>query len=300
MGALVLATLAGACGDDAPDETGAELADLESRIDELADLEGRLARVEVELDGMTATTAAADEPTPPAAADEDEEASGPPHWDYAEAATWGDLDAAYAACGTGAEQSPVDLTQPASQPIADAVVSYVPSAASVTDNGHTVQVNVAAGGSAVIDGASYDLVQFHFHAPSEHTIDGAHSPAEMHLVHADADGNLAVLGVMIVEGADDPIAARILAAVPGVGEEAALDEPLDPSALLPDYLMAYRYPGSLTTPPCSEGVVWSVLQLPVTWGAAQIAELRSHFIEANNRPTQPLNERVLRLDSTPD
>lgn len=257
-----------------------------------------------------------------------------PHWDYAGAEHWGELADEFATCGTGTEQSPIDLTQPVVSVIDDAVVDYRPSAASVTDNGHTVQVNFADGGTAVVDGSEYDLLQFHFHAPSEHTVDGEHSPVEGHLVHADEDGNLAVIGVMIVaaetadeaesepaevedastDGHDDDAAdaaddfdagaasaliGQVLASVPAPGEEVALDEPVDASDLLPEYLMAYRYPGSLTTPPCSEGVTWSVLVQPITWTVDQIEALESFFVEENNRPVQPLNERELLVDIAP-
>ncbi|MDY7106731.1 MAG: carbonic anhydrase family protein [Actinomycetota bacterium] len=301
----------------------------------------------------------------------------PPHWDYAGAEHWGELADEFATCGTGTEQSPIDLTRPVVTVIDDAVVDYVPSAATVTDNGHTVQVNFADGGTATVDGVEYELLQFHFHAPSEHTVDGEHSPVEGHLVHADQDGNLAVIGVMIVEeepvaeeptvedpvadgvdvedgvdeeadaseadvvedetssdgavdvssaagtGADDPDVAdesladveeepvfdpdaasalieRVLVAVPEPGEEVALDEPVDATDLLPEYRMAYRYAGSLTTPPCSESVTWSVLVQPITWTAEQIATLESFFVEENNRPVQPLNERELLVDIVPD
>ena len=169
----------------------------------------------------------------------------------------------------------------------------------MTDNGHTVQVNLTAAGTAMIDGHEYALEQFHFHAPSEHTVDGVHSPVEAHFVHADADGNLAVIGVMIVEGAPHPLFDAIIAAIPGNEEEAPLSVQVDARTLMPTTLMAYRYPGSLTTPPCTEGVTWSVLQEPITWSPEQVAALVSHFEEPNNRPEQALNYRELQLDLAP-
>jgi carbonic anhydrase len=234
-----------------------------------------------------------------APADAEHAAGEAPHWGYADAEHWGELADEFATCGTGVEQSPIDLTRATPAVIADAELAYVPAAATVTDNGHTVQVNLTAAGTAVVDGHEYSLKQFHFHAPSEHTVDGVHSPVEAHFVHADAEGNLAVIGVMIVEGAPHPLFDAILAAIPGNEEEAPLTMQVDARTLMPATLMAYRYPGSLTTPPCSEGVTWSVLQEPITWSPEQVAGLVSHFEEPNNRPEQALNYRELQLDLGP-
>ena len=221
------------------------------------------------------------------------------HWGYADAEHWGELAGEFATCSTGVEQSPIDLTRASPSVIADAELAYVPADATVTDNGHTVQVNLTTAGTAMIDGREYTLEQFHFHAPSEHTVDGVHSPVEAHFVHADAEGNLAVIGVMIVEGAPHPLFDAIIAAVPGNEEEAPLSVQVDARTLMPTTLMAYRYPGSLTTPPCTEGVTWSVLQEPITWSPEQVAALVSHFEEPNNRPEQALNYRELQLDLAP-
>ena len=120
------------------------------------------------------------------------------------------------------EQSPIDLTAATMASIDDASLTYTPAAATVTDNGHTVQVNLTNAGSAVVDGNEYQLAQFHFHAPSEHTVDGVHSPVEAHFVHKDAAGNLAVIGVMIIEGDANPLFDEVIANIPAAGEEAAL------------------------------------------------------------------------------
>jgi carbonic anhydrase len=221
------------------------------------------------------------------------------HWGYADADHWGELAAEFATCGAGMEQSPIDLTAATMASIDDASLTYAPAAATVTDNGHTVQVNLANAGSAVVDGDEFELAQFHFHAPSEHTVDGVHSPVEAHFVHKDADGNLAVIGVMIIEGPPHPMFDEIIANVPAAGEEVPLPSQVDARTLMPANLMAYRYSGSLTTPPCSEGVTWSVLHEPITWSAEQVTALAAHFAEPNNRPLQPLNYRELRIDVTP-
>lgn len=221
-----------------------------------------------------------------------------PHWSYADAEHWGHLVDEFATCNTGAEQSPIDLTKAAPVAIDDAQLAYHPSAATIVNNGHTVQVNLADAGTATIDGHEYTLVQFHFHAPSEHTVDGEHTPVEVHFVHKDAEGKLAVIGVMVLTGAAHEGFGPVVAASPSDSTEVPLAEPIDVRALLPVHLSAYRYAGSLTTPPCSEGVTWSVLVEPIRWSAAQVKQLSAHFAEPNNRPVQPVGERTLRLDTS--
>jgi carbonic anhydrase len=220
----------------------------------------------------------------------------PTAWSYADAERWGELDPAFATCGTGMEQSPIDLLAAEMTSIPDPELAYEPAAATVTHTGHTVEVELMSAGTATIDDASYELVQVHFHAPSEHTIEGVRAPVEAHLVHRDAAGRFAVIGVMVVEGAADPHVDEILANVPAPHERVPLPTPIDARSLLPAGLMAYRYSGSLTTPPCTEGVAWSVLTQPVSWSREQIAALVAHIPEPNNRPLQPLDYRILRLD----
>lgn len=317
-GALVLAAIAPACGGAAPEaaagaaetESPAVNSDLVNIAIRLGELERRVEALEGggPADGETGTDeeSGAPEGTEPPGTDEhgaepadDADHAATPHWGYADAEHWGEMAAEFATCSIGSEQSPIDLTKATPASIEDADLSYVPAAASVTDNGHTVQVDLTDAGTAVVDGHEYALEQFHFHAPSEHTVDGVHSPVEAHFVHADADGNLAVIGALIVEGEADPVFDAIIAAIPAVGEHAELPTMIDARALLPDALMAYRYHGSLTTPPCSEGVTWSVLQQPITWSAEQVTALTAHLAEANNRPIQALNDRELQVDLVP-
>lgn len=307
--ALVLGVLAlTACGTASD---GAEEADpVADALDEISDRLGKLEGLEsriVLLEQKVAETATA-EHEPETGAEEPGDSDGAeheaaeheaPHWGYADADHWGELAAEFATCGTGTEQSPIDLTRAVVAEIDDADLAYQASAATVTDNGHTVQVDFADGGTATVDGHEYALKQFHFHAPSEHTVDGEHSPVEAHFVHADADGALAVIGVMVVEGDANPLFDSILASIPATGEHAPLPAELDASELLPPRLMAYRYPGSLTTPPCSEGVTWSVLAEPISWSTDQVTALTSRLAEPNNRPVQPLNDRELRIDIAP-
>jgi len=164
----------------------------------------------------------------------------------------------------------------------------------VIDNGHTIQVNYDAGSTVVVDGTSYELKQYHFHAPSEHTVDGQHFPMEMHLVHQSPGGKLAVLGVFIDEGDHNAAFEPVLSNLPDeVGEEIHHENvTVNIDDLIPPSPTTYRYPGSLTTPPCSEGVSWFVDIEPIELSAEQIAQFKANFY-GNNRPVQPLNDRTV-------
>lgn len=300
--AAALAGVAAACGSAqaAPGYvTEEEYTELAERVDRLEDAvigEYSADAAADSHDGEAGTDSHGEESHGEATADtshEEEEAhAAGPHWTYAEAASWGELGEEYAACGTGHEQSPIDLTRPVLSDQAEPKGSWHAAPATITDNGHTVQIDVPDGGTLVVDDHEYTLVQFHFHGPSEHTIDGEHAPVEVHFVHADAEGRLAVLGVLVAEGEAHAGYEQVLAELPAEGEKLELGD-VDVSTLMPKRMLAYRYPGSLTTPPCSEGVAWSVLAWPVTWSAAQIEHLTAHFHEANNRPVQPMHEREL-------
>ena len=215
-----------------------------------------------------------------------------PHWTYDEAAHWGDLSPDFQVCGLGAEQSPIDLVDPVPAELGDVAVKWQPKGGVVVNNGHTIQVNTEAGSAADIAGKSYDLLQFHFHHPSEHTVAGAAHAMEAHFVHRAADGGLAVLGVFLVPGAENGTLARVWGKVPDEEGEAELDGALDLSTLLPSDRAYYRYAGSLTTPPCSETVLWTVFANPVEVSDAQIAAFAALY-PMNARPIQDLNRRFL-------
>lgn len=217
------------------------------------------------------------------------------HWGYVGVegpANWGRLDAGFVLCAAGREQSPINIPANAPQMGTNLEFAYQDSAVNILNNGHTIQVNVDEGSSVTIEGEPYDLKQFHFHAGSENTLAGEQLPMEMHLVHADANGNLAVVAVMLSEGAEneafravfDNFPDREAAAAPVAGVTInALD-------LLPSQQSYYRFDGSLTTPPCSEGVKWHVMAEPVELSAAQIAQFTAIY-NNNFRPVQPMNER---------
>jgi carbonic anhydrase len=185
------------------------------------------------------------------------------HWSYADPRNWG-ADGAYPACSIGGEQSPIDLTGAVRAEIEPPAVSWRPQAFSVVNNGHTIQANASPGGFATSAGRKYELQQFHFHTPSEHTLDGKQSAMEAHFVHAGESGNLMVIGVFLEPGGQDanPTFSALIAAAPKDEGEVVLNAAIDPASLLPKARHFFRYEGSLTTPPCSEVVEWNVFAAP--------------------------------------
>ena len=222
-------------------------------------------------------------------------------------AHWGTISAKFAACSSGRAQSPIDIVAPARRATPDAMVlRFAPTSlrivhhdhvADAVNNGHTIQVNYSEGDTLTVGGSAYQLVQYHFHAPSEHSVNGKQFPMEMHLVHTNADGQLAVIGVLMVEGAHNAAFDPIWANLPVTkGVENHLEHvKVDVDALLPTARTTYRYDGSLTTPPCSEGVKWFVMTTPIALSKAQIGAFTALF-HGNNRPVQPLNGRPVLTD----
>lgn len=223
-----------------------------------------------------------------------------PHWGYEGEAgpdQWGKLASEYAACSIGREQSPVDLTKAVPALLGHPLPAWKPVRLQVLNNGHTIQVDCAGGGTVTVDGTAYDLLQFHFHHPSEHTVDGVTAAMEIHFVHRAAAGGLAVLGVLVRQGEANPALETIWKAMPAkAGEVTRLDTLFHPGTLLPTDSSTWRYAGSLTTPPCSEVVSWVVYRQAVAASAEQIARFATLFPN-NARPVQPLNRRKLLLDA---
>ncbi len=237
------------------------------------------------------------------------------HWGY-EADNgpyaWGSMDSAWVLCAEGREQSPIDLSN-ATDTELPAMTIDTPSEQEVQvlnqsgvihelDNGHTIQINAKTSEKMTVGGKSYALVQFHFHAPSEHTVDGEYFPMEMHFVHQAEDGALAVVGVMIDEGTQNPGIAPLWAQLPeAVGTETTVHIPVGfADHIFPDVGSGfYHYDGSLTTPPCSQGVKWYVRKTPTFLSDEQIAAFTAVY-NHNNRPVQPINARTLYLDESPD
>jgi len=219
------------------------------------------------------------------------------HWSYEGESgpeNWGKLDPKYVMCGIGRNQSPVDLSRFVEAELAPLKMQYKTSASEIVNNGHTLQVNYTPGSTLVVDGIEFELKQFHFHAPSENTLNGKSFPLEGHLVHADKNGNLAVVAVMFAEGKENPLLAKLWQSIPAKkGEQNALPAGLNVKALLPTLHSHYAFNGSLTTPPCSEGVRWLVIKQPATASKAQVERFAGTIGEDNNRPVQPLNARAV-------
>ena len=225
-----------------------------------------------------------------------EEGHGP-HWTYegeGGPAQWGDLKPEFKSCSIGTQQSPIDLAKPVKSKLSPLAVSWKKFPLTVLNNGHTIQVNAPAGSTISEDkGEVFNLKQFHFHHPSEHLVDGKSFTMEVHFVHMNEAGNAAlVLGVFIVEGAENKELGKILANMPKTAGETKTDLTINPSAFLPEEMDRYRYEGSLTTPPCSEIIHWNVLRAKVTASAAQIKAFADLFPN-NARPVNPLNRRFL-------
>lgn len=223
------------------------------------------------------------------------------HWTYEGEEgpeNWGKLDPAYVTCADGSAQTPIDIAAPTEEDLANPVIAYAAGAAKVLNNGHTVQLQAAEGSKLVLDGVDWPLLQIHFHTPSEHTINGKSFAGEVHFVHKNAEGALAVLGMMIAEGAADNAAWKPYIDVLGTAEEAeGVTTSVDWAAMLPSNLQTFRYAGSLTTPPCTEGVSWLLLQTPVELSAAQIDAFEAAY-SGNARPVQPINGREVKADNS--
>jgi carbonic anhydrase len=219
-----------------------------------------------------------------------------PHWGYSGEhgpQKWGEMEAGFAACKLGKEQSPIDIRNATKSALPALDFQYTNSGAEVVNNGHTIQVNLAEGGVLNLDGVPYKLVQFHFHAPSEDRIGGKAYAMEAHLVHQNAEKQLAVVAVMLTEGSANAALGAVFANLPATeGSRKSLGAGFNAATLLPAERGYFKYVGSLTTPPCSEGVRWQVLKQPVEVSKDQIAAFRKLY-SMNARPVQPLNERTV-------
>lgn len=219
---------------------------------------------------------------------------GHAHWAYRgphDAAHWAEIDPDFKGCKTGHQQSPIDIRHAIQTDLPPLEWDYRASPATVVNNGHTLQVNLVQAGALLLDGQRFELQQFHFHTPSEERVNGRSHPLEAHLVHRNAEGELAVLAVFIDQGpANTTLQSVFKHLPPKAGEAQPLATPLQVSDWLPTSRRYYRYRGSLTTPPCSEGVRWQVLQQPITASAQQIRAFQRLY-PYNARPVQPLHGR---------
>lgn len=218
------------------------------------------------------------------------------HWSYegdTGPANWGSLGAENAVCSAGSQQSPVNVVGATKADLPALEVSWPKQGGTIVNNGHTIQVNISGGTlAAARDG--YELVQYHFHAPSEHLVDGKRFPMEVHFVHKARQGNgLGVLGVLMSEGKPNAAFAKLMDAMPKeAGKEVPAPAGADPNAFLPRSLAYWKYEGSLTTPPCSEVVDWMLLTQPVEVAKADIAKFTGLY-PMNARPAQTVNRRFI-------
>ncbi|MCH8883401.1 MAG: carbonic anhydrase family protein [SAR324 cluster bacterium] len=222
---------------------------------------------------------------------------GAPHWSYEGRigpAYWGKLAREFALCDTGKNQSPVDIGKVFTAGGHKIKFNYKDVPLHVVNNGHTIQVNYPPGSTVTIDRKTFALLQFHFHLPSEHTVKGKPYEMEAHLVHKNEHGDLAVVAVFIRGGKDNGLLKKLWRHLPTeAGEERELEDvTINAKELLPRNRTHYVLSGSLTTPPCSEGVYWNVMKSPIRLSKGNIAKFGSIFSH-NARPTQPLNNRLV-------
>ncbi len=219
---------------------------------------------------------------------------------------WGTLDPKFVMCGIGKNQSPIDIDGLIEARLETLELNYSAGAADIRNhghvrprgpteilnNGHTVQVNYAPGSTITVDHRSFELQQFHFHSPSENRIRGRSFPLEAHLVHADKGGNLAVVAIMFADGAPNPFLSELWGKMPlKKGDTSKLQAGLNVIRLLPANKDYYRLNGSLTTPPCTEGVRWLVMKSFATVSKSQVEQFAKAVGHPNNRPLQPVNAR---------
>jgi carbonic anhydrase len=219
-----------------------------------------------------------------------------PHWEYTGEdgpEHWGELSEAFDICSKGRNQSPIDLVADIGADLPELIFDYTHSGSLIEKNtGHAIQENVRPGNYVELAGEKFELKQFHFHSPSEHTVNGEYFPMEVHFVHQNEEGEYAVVGLMFEEGAHNETIDQLPSFRVKRGEDPHGD-PIDYNTLVTDRGDYFLYNGSLTTPPCTEGVQWIVLKQPIIASSAQIQHFHDLLGFDNNRPVQPHNARII-------
>ena len=221
------------------------------------------------------------------------------HWGYTGEygpSRWAEVKPEFETCAAGKEQSPIDIktSEVERANLTPIEFDYLSSPLKILDNGHTIQVNYAPGSFITVAGEQYQLLQFHFHRPSEERVNGKSYEMVAHFVHKNSAGKLAVVGVLLQRGRENELISTLWRNLPSeIGRELAVPADIDAAQLLPDNQAYFNFAGSLTTPPCSEGVNWFVLKTPVDVSAAQVARFAKSY-RLNSRPVQALNQRVVR------
>ncbi|HEY3299833.1 MAG TPA: surface-adhesin E family protein [Methylophilaceae bacterium] len=225
------------------------------------------------------------------------EANKPPRWAYEGKEgpeNWAKLSPEFAMCETGRNQSPINVDSTIHAVLKPLKTIQKFAAKEILNNGRTIQVNFKEGNMMVFDSAAYQLKQVQFHAPSENTIHGESFPLEAHFVHADSKGNLTVIAVLFKEGKENEGLTRLWEQLPAEeGPPASIKSRVLPTDLIPKNPTYFRFSGSLTTPPCSEGVRWVLMKTPMTASKEQIEAFKKAMHHNNNRPIQALNGRAV-------
>ncbi len=219
------------------------------------------------------------------------------HWSYTgeeNPDNWSHISEKYKAC-EGSIQSPINIDVSkvkAAKKTHTLNVNYNTSKVNIVNNGHTEQFNIGAGNDLTFDGKTYQLKQFHMHSLSEHTIDGQHSPLEVHFVNKAEDNTYAVISVLFEKGDASPFFQHFLNNLPKKEGEYTEENSFDIHEMLPSTEHFYHYNGSFTTPPCTEVVEWIILTEKLTASKAQLDKLH-HLLHDNYRPVQPVNDRTI-------
>ncbi|KAJ1254352.1 hypothetical protein BS78_07G163100 [Paspalum vaginatum] len=218
---------------------------------------------------------------------------------------WGEIKAEWANCSAGRMQSPIDLSHERVSLVRSLGYlrhSYRPAQASIVNRGHDIMVRFSGDAGGVwINGTWYALRQLHWHSPSEHTVGGRRRAMELHLVHENAAGKAAVVGVLYDEGGDDALLRQLEPAVRRIADRHDSEEgvgAVDPRAARGRASVYYRYMGSLTTPPCTEGVIWTIVKRVRSVSKRQLELLREAVhddMENNARPLQEVNGRDISM-----
>ncbi|MDH5777608.1 MAG: carbonic anhydrase family protein [Gammaproteobacteria bacterium] len=218
-----------------------------------------------------------------------------PHWDYENPADWADLSPDFHLCKGGTRQSPIDITKTKKTPLGSIIFNYKKGPKEIVNNGHTIQVNMHKGNYITVSGKRYDLLQFHFHSPSEHTVDGKPADLVAHFVHKARDGELGVVAVLFKDCQENNTVSELWRKMPDkVGKKNKLSRKIKVLNMFPKNRGYYNYSGSLTTPPCSEGVNWMVLKNTVPVSDAQIKS----FVDIFPKSVRPIQEKYHRVVKT--
>jgi carbonic anhydrase len=224
--------------------------------------------------------------------------SHPIDWSYSgenKPSHWGDLNPEFLSCKIGNQQSPINFNRNQSTNLSNIEFNYKNTSFQLINNGHTIEAKYEPGSFIKIGEKRYELLQFHFHSPSEHTVEGKNYSMEAHLVHKSEDGKLAVVGVFMKEGKLNESIETLWTHLPTQeGKKIVHAVSVNAIALLPADRSYYNYMGSLTTPPCREGVSWNVMKTPIEVSSEQIAKFTSVY-SGNARPVQPLNRRIVKV-----